>query len=151
MKDIPAEHYGTEIVARSYMYLDGIYYYSNEVERSIAQVAAYAVQDGYTESVLYTYVDTALANEEKALEREVILGKNSVYQLTLSGVKNYVAVWSVDDENVLTIDKNGKITARQAGVAYVTARIGTTILHCEVIVRKDIEDNSNELPVVPYE
>ena len=151
LTDIPAEHYGTEIVARSYMYLDGIYYYSNEVERSIAQVAAYAIQDGYTESVLYTYVDTALANEEKALEREVILGKNSVYQLTLSGVKNYVAVWSVDDENVLTIDKNGKITARQAGVAYVTARIGTTILHCEVIVRKDIEDNSNELPVVPYE
>ena len=151
LTDIPAEHYGTEIVARSYVYLDGVYYYSDEVERSIAQVAAYAIQDGYTDSVLYTYVDTALANEVKTLERQVILGENSVYQLTLSGVKNYVAVWSVDDDSVLTIDKNGKITARQAGVARVTAQIGTTVLYCEVIVREDIEDNTNELPLIPYD
>ena len=151
LTDIPAEHYGTEIVARSYVYLDGVYYYSDEVERSIAQVAAYAIQDGYTDSVLYTYVDTALANETKTLEREVILGENSVYQLTLSGVKNYVAVWSVNDDSVLTIDKNGKITARQAGVVCVTAQIGTTVLYCEVIIREDIEDNTNELPLIPYD
>ena len=151
LTDIPAEHYGTEIVARSYVYLDGVYYYSDEVERSIAQVAAYAIQDGYTESVLYTYVDTALANEEKALEREVVLGENSVYRLTLSGAKNYVAVWNVNNENVLTIDKNGKITARQAGVAYVTAQIGSTVLQCEVVVRQPAQDVENELPLVPYE
>ncbi len=151
LTDIPAEHYGTEIVARSYVYLDGVYYYSDEVERSIAQVAAYAIQDGYTESVLYTYVDTALANEEKTLEREVVLGENSVYQLTLSGAKNYVAVWNVNNENVLTIDKNGKITARQAGVAYVTVQIGSTVLKCEVVVRQSAQDVENELPLVPYE
>ena len=151
LTDIPAEHYGTEIVARSYVYLDGVYYYSDEVERSIAQVAAFAIQDGYTNEVLYTYVDTALVDEVKTLERQVILGENRVYQLTLSGVKNYVAVWSVNDENVLTIDKNGKITARQAGVARVTAQIGTTVLYCEVIIREDIEDNTNELPLIPYD
>ena len=151
LTDIPAEHYGTEIVARSYVYLDGVYYYSDEVERSIAQVAAYAIQDGYTESVLYAYVDAALANEEKTLEREVVLGENSVYQLTLSGAKNYVAVWNVNNENVLTIDKNGKITARQAGVAYVTAQIGSTVLQCEVVVRQSAQDVENELPLVPYE
>ena len=151
LTDIPAEHYGTEIVARSYVCLNGVYYYSDEVERSIAQVAAFAIQDGYTNEVLYTYVDTALVDEVKTLERQVILGENSVYQLTLSGVKNYVAVWSVDDDSVLTIDKNGKITARQAGVARVTAQIGTTVLYCEVIVRADIEDNTNELPLIPYD
>ena len=151
MTDIPAEHYGTEIVARSYVYLDGVYYYSDEVERSIAQVAAFAIQDGYTDEVLYTYVDTALANEVKNLERQVILGENSIYQFTLSGVKNYVAVWSVNDDSVLTIDKNGKITARQPGVACVTAQIGTTVLYCEVIIREDIEDNTNELPLIPYD
>ncbi len=151
LTDIPAEHYGTEIVARSYVYLDGVYYYSDEVERSIAQVAAFAIQDGYTDEVLYTYVDTALVDEVKTLERQVILGENSVYQLTLSGVKNYVAVWSVNDDSVLTIDKNGKITARQPGVARVTAQIGTTVLYCEVIVREDIEDNTNELPLIPYD
>ncbi len=151
LTDIPAEHYGTEIVARSYVCLNGVYYYSDEVERSIAQVAAFAIQDGYTNEVLYSYVDTALVDEVKTLERQVILGENSVYQLTLSGVKNYVAVWSVNDDSVLTIDKNGKITARQAGVARVTAQIGTTVLYCEVIVREDIEDNTNELPLIPYD
>ena len=151
LTDIPAEHYGTEIVARSYVYLDGVYYYSDEVERSIAQVAAFAIQDGYTNEVLYTYVDTALVDEVKTLERQVILGENSIYQLTLSGVKNYVAVWSVNDDSVLTIDKNGKITARQPGVACVTAQIGTTVLYCEVIIREDIEDNTNELPLIPYD
>ena len=151
LADIPAEHYGTEIVARSYVCLNGVYYYSDEVERSIAQVAAFAIQDGYTNEVLYTYVDTALVDEVKTLERQVILGENSVYQLTLSGVKNYVAVWSVNDDSVLTIDKNGKIIARQAGVACVTAQIGTTVLYCEVIIREDIEDNTNELPLIPYD
>lgn len=151
LTDIPADYYGTEIVARSYMYLDGVYYYSAEVERSIAQVAAYAIQDGYTDAVLYNYVDTALANEVKTLEKEVILRENSVYQLTLSGVKNYVAVWSVENNGVLTIDKNGKITARQAGVAYVTAQIGSTVLQCKVVVRQSAQDVENELPLVPYD
>ena len=128
-----------------------MYYYSDEVERSIAQVAAFAIQDGYTDEVLYTYVDTALANEVKNLERQVILGENSVYQLTLSGVKNYVAVWSVNDDSVLTIDKNGKITARKAGVAYVAAQIGSTVLQCEVIVRQFTQDVENELPLIPYD
>ena len=150
LTDIPAEHYGTEIVARSYVYLDGVYYYSEEVERSIAQVAAYAIQDGYTDSVLYMYVDTALVNEVKSMEKAVILNAGGSYQLTLSGVKNYVAIWSVENNGVLTIDKNGKITARQAGVARVTAQIGSTVLQCEVVVRQSEDDIENELPLVPY-
>ena len=149
LTDIPAEHYGTEIVARSYVYLDGVYYYSEEVERSIAQVAAYAIQDGYTDSILYTYVDTALVNEVKSMEKAVILNAGGSYQLTLSGVKNYVAIWSVENNGVLTIDRNGKITARQAGVARVTAQIGSTVLQCEVGVRQSEDDKENELPLVP--
>ena len=75
-------------------------------------------------------LEIGLVDEVKTLDRQVILGENSVYQLTLSGVKNYVAVWSVNDDSVLTIDKNGKITARQPGVACVTSQIGTTVLYC---------------------
>ena len=147
---IPEAYYGTEIVARSYIYLDGVYYYSEEVERSLAQVAAYAIQDGYTEEVLYTYVDTALATEIKSMEKAVILNEGDSYQLTLSGVKNYVAVWSVENNGVLSIDRNGKITARQAGVACVTAQVGSTVLQCEVVVRQSVQDSENELPLVPY-
>ena len=148
---IPAEHYGTEIVARSYAYIDGVYYYSEEIERSIAQVAAFAIQDGYTNDVLYDYVDIALADETPSVEGEVILGENGTYQLTLSGVRGYVAVWTVEDDSIISIGKNGQIIALAEGQTYITAKIGSTILHCTVIVRKDIEDSDNELPLVPYD
>ena len=148
---IPAEEYGTEIVARSYVCLDGVYYYSEEVERSIAQVAAYAIQDGYTDTVLYTYVDTALANETKSMEKSVLIHEGYSYQLTLSGVKNYVAVWSVDNNSVVTVGRNGKITARKEGVAYVTAKVGSTVMRCEIVVRKALQDSESELPLVPYD
>lgn len=150
LTEIPEAYYGTEIVARSYICLDGVYYYSEEVERSLAQVAAYAIQDGYTDAVLYTYVDTALATESKSMENSVILNVGGSYQLTLSGVKNYVAVWSVENNGVVTIDRNGKIIARQAGVTRVTAQIGSTVLQCEVVVRQSEDDIENELPLVPY-
>ena len=149
LTDIPASHYGTEIVARSYMLLDGVYYYSDEVERSIAQVAAYAIQDGYTEEVLYTYVDTALADETKTMDEKVMLGEKTTYQLTVSGIKNYVAVWSVEDGSVLSIGKNGEIITKKEGKTYVTAKIGSTELRCEIIVRKSSQDMDNELPLIP--
>jgi hypothetical protein len=150
LTDIPAEHYGTEIVARSYAYIDGVYYYSEEVERSIAQVAAFAIQDGCTDEVLYNYVDTALADETPTLEREVIISENGTYQLTVSGTRNYVAVWAVEDNSIVSVGRNGKITALTSGETYITAKIGSTVLRCQVVVRKDIEDSADELPLVPY-
>ena len=151
LTDIPAEHYGTEIVARSYACLNGVYYYSEEVVRSIAQVAAFAIQDGYTDSLLYDYVDTALAEENPSLEGEVIIGENDTYQLILSGAKGYAAIWTVEDNSIVRIERNGKITALADGETYVTAKIGSTVLRCQVVVRKDIWDSSNELPLVPYD
>ena len=52
LTDIPEEHYDKVIVARSYVCIDGQYYYADVMERSIAQVSAYAIQDGYTEEML---------------------------------------------------------------------------------------------------
>ena len=151
LTDIPEANLGTEIVARSYVCVDGVYYYSQEVERSVAQVAAFALQAGYTDEVLKTYVDTALAGETKGLEREVIIGETCEYQLTLSGTKGYVAIWKVENEHVVQVGKNGKIQAVSEGETWITATIGTTVLQCKVIVRKDVLDNSNELPLIPYE
>ena len=151
LTDIPEANLGTEIVARSYVCVDGVYYYSQEVERSVAQVAAFALQAGYTDEVLKTYVDTALAGETKGLEREVIIGETCEYQLTLSGTKGYVAIWKAENEHVVQVGKNGKIQAVSEGETWITATIGTTVLQCKVIVRKDVLDNSNELPLIPYE
>lgn len=127
LTDIPAEHYDTVIVARSYVCVDGVYYYSETIERSIAQVAAYALQDGYTEETLRTYVDTALAEEtvKISLPSTVNVGKETT--LALTGNKGYVAIWTVSNENVAIIDKNGKLIGKSVGEVTVTAKIGNKI------------------------
>ena len=134
LTDIPAEHYGTVIVARSYVCVDGVYYYSETIERSIAQVAAYALQDGYTEETLRTYVDTALAEEtvKISLPSTVNVGKETT--LALTGNKGYVAIWTVSNENVASIDKNGKLIGKSVGEVVVTAKIGNKIAQITISV-----------------
>ena len=136
LTDIPAEYYDEVIVARSYVYTNGQYYYAEEVERSIAQVAAYALQYGMTEEALYEYVDGALVGSTLSLTSAVTLYEKESYQLTLSGNKGYVAIWS-SDSNILSVDKNGKITAgTEEGTAVVTAKLGSQTVKCIVTIRQ---------------
>lgn len=136
LTDIPAEYYDQVIVARSYACLNGVYYYAEPVERSIAQVAAYAIQDGYTESVLYTYVDTALSGETVSMESQIAVKEGLTYQLNLTGNKGYVAIWQSSDERIATVDKNGKVTAIRPGTITITAKIGNTIVECIIVVKE---------------
>ena len=136
LTDIPAEYYDEVIVARSYACLDGVYYYSEPVERSIAQVAAYAIQDGYTESILYTYVDTALNGETVSMESQVTVKEGLTYQLNLTGNKGYVAIWQSSDPYIATVDQNGKVKALRPGTITVTAKIGNTVVECIVVVKE---------------
>ncbi len=137
LTDIPQEHYDKVIVARSYACLNGVYYYSEPMERSIAQVAAYAIQDGYTESVLFTYVDTALANETLSLESRVVVKEGLSYQLNLTGNKGYVAIWQSSDTRIATVDKDGKVTALRPGEVTITAKIGNKTVECILVVKQN--------------
>lgn len=150
LTDTPTEHYATSIVARSYMCLDGVYYYSEEIERSLAQVAAFALQDGYTDEVLYNYVDTALAEEEKSVVEDIVVVIGGDYKILLSGTKNYAAIWDIEDASIVSINNNGELTALREGTTNVTATIGTTVLRCQVTVRKESEQSDNELPIIPF-
>ena len=137
LTDIPAEHYDKVIVARSYAYLNGVYYYSEPMERSIAQVAAYAIQDGYTESVLFTYVDTALAKETLSLESRVEVKEGLSYQLNLTGNKGYVAIWQSSDERIAKVDNIGRVTALRPGAVTITAKIGNKTVECILVVKQN--------------
>jgi uncharacterized protein YjdB len=56
-------------------------------------------------------------------------------QLTLSGNKGYVAIWSTDSD-ILTVDKEGNVTAgKKEGTATVVAKLGTITVTCEVTVK----------------
>lgn len=133
---IPENRYDEVIVSRSYAYLDGIYYYSEPIERSIAQVAAYALQDGYMEEVLYKYVDTALADEAVGVQGSVTVKEGLSYQIALTGNKGYVAIWNSLNENIVKVDRNGKVTGIRPGTAVVTAKIGNTVVECIVTVKE---------------
>lgn len=135
LTEIPEAHYDKVIVARSYVYANGQYYYSEPVERSIAQVAASALKDGYTNDILYDYVDKALVGSTVSMTTSVEMYIGESYQLVLSGNKGYVAIWSSSDENIVAVDKNGQITAlKKEGTAEITAKIGGFTVQCTVTV-----------------
>ena len=136
LTEIPTEHYDKVIVARSYVYLNGVYYYSAPIERSLAQVSACAIEDGYTEEVLYTYVDTALRNETLSMESSVTIEEGATYQLKLKGNKGYVAIWKTEQDGIVSVDKNGCITALKEGEATVIAQIGNSLVECRVVVKQ---------------
>lgn len=137
---IPEEHYDKVIVARSYVYANGKYYYAEEKERSIAEVAAKALQAGDTTvetiGVLHNYVDKALEDYTLAIEGMAVVYEKESGQLTLTGNNGYVAIWSSDNNNILSVDENGQITAgKTEGKVTVTATIGTKTAKFDVIVK----------------
>lgn len=135
LTEIPDEHFDEVIVARSYVYANGQYYYSDPVERSIAQVAAYAIQDGYEQEILRDYVTKALADTTVTMQTTATLFEGESMQLTLSGNKGYVAIWSTNSD-ILTVDNEGNVTAgKKEGTATVVAKLGTITVTCEVTVK----------------
>ncbi len=136
MTGIPEDHFGTELVARSYVYANGQYYYAEEIDRSIAQVAAFALEDGYSNEILYDYVDKAVEGTPLTMETEVELWENeTAYQLTLEGNPNgYAVIWTSSNEEIVSVDKNGYITAgRLQGRVTITAQLGSQIVQCTVV------------------
>ena len=136
LTEIPEEYFDEVIVARSYVYANGQYYYSEPEERSIAQVAAYAIQDGYKQEILRDYVTKALSDSTVSMQNSMEIYEMKSAQLGLTGNKGYVAVWSSSDESIVTVDKNGKITAlKKEGTAIVTAKLGNIEVTCTVTVK----------------
>jgi hypothetical protein len=61
-------------------------------------------------------------------------------KLNITGNKDYVAIWSVMNENVAMIDKNGCITALSQGVTVVRAAVGNRIVECTLTVKQGWTD-----------
>lgn len=134
LTEIPAERYDTELVACAYALIDGVYYYSEPITRSIGWVSAAALANGETNDILEEYVDTALANETLAMEENILMTAGTNQTLNLTGNKGYKTIWSTSNEFVATVDSTGKMTAVAEGKAYITARLGTKEVKCEATV-----------------
>jgi len=142
LTEIPNWHYNTVVVARSYYKKDGVYTYSEPVERCIGYVASAALNDGeededsnqiLTDIVIAGYGETALsvelANDLVTMDEEATLIANNE--------KGYLPIWSSSNEAVATVDRTGEITAVRGGETTVTATIGNVSAEKKVYVLGD--------------
>ena len=131
---IPEAYYDEVIVARSYVYANGQYYYADEISRSIMQVASHAIQAGEKFDILNKYVDKGLEGKTITIEgASQVMHERSIV-LALEGAEGCVAVWSSSNEKILTVDNEGNVTGMRVGRATVTATIGTKEYTVEITV-----------------
>ena len=62
--------------------------------------------------------------------------EGATYQLNLTGNKGYVAIWKTCKESIVSVDKNGCITALKEGTATVIAQIGNSVVECQIVVKQ---------------
>lgn len=141
MTEIPEEYYGTKLVATAYALIDGMYYYSAPVTRSIGWVAAAALADGETGDFLVECVDKALTDSTLTMEQNLLMDTDDTYTLNLNGCKDYAVIWTTSNADVVTVD-NGKVTAVAEGSSIITAKLGSKIATCTVSVKEMIEGDT---------
>lgn len=66
----------------------------------------------------------------------ITLPTKNTYTLKVNGTKKKVK-WSSSKKKIATVNKNGKITAKKSGTAYITAKVNGKKIKCKVSVRSN--------------
>lgn len=133
---IPESFYSAEITARAYVKPNGgDHIYAEPLTNNIAKVASYALNDGIENDLLISYVGGGIENVTVTENKALYVGESSSVALTTAPV-GYKAVWSSSDESVITVDKNGVLTALAAGTATIAATVGERTDECAVTVKR---------------
>lgn len=138
LTEIPAEFYGTKLVARSYVLSNGTYtYVDNAQTRSIAQVAASALANGEKDSadnLLVNYVDkTVTSFSLNTTEKQSLKAGDTFTLVAQVEPADYEVAWKTSNASVAQV-KDGVVTAVGAGTATITASLGSKSFSCEVEV-----------------
>lgn len=94
-------------------------------------------------SLIVPFLGTAPAEAKKKIalnRKKVTLYVGKSYQLKVKGTKKSVR-WKTNKRKVATVTKKGKVTAKKAGTAKITARTAGKKLVCRVIVKKKEKKN----------
>ena len=88
-----------------------------------------------------TSVGTALAAESAPTlsKKELDLKVSKTYTLKVKNADSKVT-WTSSDKAVVTVSSKGKVTAKDAGTATVTAKVDGKKLKCKVTVTNDFAD-----------
>ena len=135
LMDIPENDYDTVLVARAYAVKDGVYVYGEQIERSIAQVSAMALQYGEESELLEEYVDVALADKTPTMPSVLYVEKGDTL-LQPTDTNGYAVAWSSSDNEVATVDNNGVLTANVNGKTTITGKLGSKTFTSTVQVGK---------------
>ncbi|MDO5538718.1 MAG: Ig-like domain-containing protein [Eubacteriales bacterium] len=84
-----------------------------------------------------------VVNAKLNAARKTITAKKS-YQLKVKGT-TAKASWSSNNKAVATVSSNGKVTAKKAGTATITCKIGVSVLKAKITVKKAPMTNSQAL------
>ena len=138
LTEIPNSDYGTVLVARAYAVKNGVYIYGEQIERSIAQVAALGLQNGVESELLEEYVDIAIVDKTPTMAQQLYVGKGETV-LQPTDTNGYAVTWSSSDEEVATVDKDGVLTAKVNGKTTITGKLGTNTFSSTVQVGNLLE------------
>ena len=148
---IPEEYYGTELVARSYVFSNETYTYVEETQtRSIAQVAASALANGEKDSadnLLANYVDkTVTSFSLNTTEKQLLKAGDTFTLVAQVEPAGYAVGWKTSNDSVAQV-KDGVVTAVGAGTATITATLGSQSICCEVEVGARQFNNVGEISI----
>ena len=161
LTEIPETYYSTDIFGRSYMYADltddGIdnptYTYAEETQvRSIAEVVYKAMEAGENSQFL-TDAFNSTVEAVSISDTEMNLYVNYYGNVTATpifaqdlvsapNVADFPVIWSSNNDSVATVE-NGKIVGVSAGVATITARVGTRTATVTVTVSEGDETDTS--------
>ena len=140
--DIESNSYGRQIVARGYVKNGNSYTWADNTQvRSLAYVASAALEDGVNYkgeafdadaiACLTGYVDGALKDFAFTKDSYTLtVGQNQVLETNITAkylvdyVDNYVVQYTSDNPAVATVE-DGKLVAKSAGIATITATLGS--------------------------
>lgn len=70
-------------------------------------------------------------------KKAISVTKGKSYILTLEETEGKIT-WKTSKRSVVTVNKNGKITAKKKGTAVITAKVGTAKYQCKVTVKQPV-------------
>lgn len=131
---LPEEYWNISFASVGYIYEKGdnsSVLYTNQLERTLAEVAAYALADStdtndktYLKTICDTVVGNGLSFNGNTDVTAYMNGESVDLKTLLTGNQGLQAVWTSSDEEVATV-VNGVVTAKKTGTVTVTATIGT--------------------------
>lgn len=83
-------------------------------------------------------------------KESVVLKKGKQATLKLKGTKKKIA-WKSGNQSIASVDQNGKVTAKKAGTAKITAEVGRITFTCKVKVKKTNKDSATDYHEVGIE